>query len=309
MKWKKRGVIWKPSGDNPWARSHAAVATPYLRDPDTIRIYLTCRDAEDRGRPMFIDVSAKDPALILRESESPLLDVGEGGCFDDHGVLVSSVVNIEDGRTFFYYTGFEILHTVRYRMLVGLAVSFDGGETASRYKTTPVLERSPAERLFRCAPFVLFDDNTFKMWYVAGSHFEMVRGKELPHYNLRYQESADGINWSDEGSVSLQLTGEDEHGFGRPFVVRCGRTGMFRLFYSIRRRSLGAYRLGYAESSNGIEWLRKDDEMGLDVSPEGPDSAAVSFSAYVEAHGKAYCFYNGNGYGLDGLFLAELVDD
>ena len=306
MQWRKRGVIWKPRGDQAWATTHAMVPTPVLLDSGTIRLYLTTRDAEDCGRPTFIDVSAKDPTVVLRESAAPLLDVGAPGSFDDHGVLISSVVDAGDDRIFFYYTGFELLQTVRYRMLGGLAISYDGGETLSRHTTTPILERSPAERLFRCAPFVLRDGEVFRMWYIAGSSFEDVHGKNLPNYHLRYQESVDGIDWKDEGIVSLRLTEEDEHGFGRPFIVHCQRTGIFRLFYSIRRRSFGAYRLGYAESENGIEWVRKDEELGLDVSSEGLDSTAISYSSYIEVEDRSYCFYNGNGYGLDGVFLAEL---
>lgn len=305
MQWKKRGVIWGPKGDSPWARSHAMLPTPVLVDADTIRVYVNCRDAEGRARPTFIEVSAKDPACVLHEAESPLLELGEPGSFDDSGLTVTSVVDAGSGLTFMYYVGFELLKTVRYRLLTGLAISADGGRTFTRHQETPILERSSAELLFRCGPYVMRDEGLFKMWYIAGSDWEVVQGKPAPVYDLRYQESIDGVHWQQEGRSSLQLTGEDEHGFGRPWVSRSANGG-FRLFYSIRRRSLGAYRLGYAESTNGIDWIRKDAEMGLDISADGPDSAAIMYSTYVEAGGKSYCFYNGNDFGLDGICLAEL---
>jgi hypothetical protein len=307
MRWKKRGVVWKPQGNRPWARSHATAPTPVLVDEETIRIYVTCCDEKGRGRPVFIEVSADDPAIVLKGPSEPLLDLGEPGSFDDNGIMATSVVRTGPGATYMYYVGFETLTSVRYRMLTGLAISGDGGVTFQRKQTTPLLERSPAERLFRCAPCVLFEEGRFKLWYAAGSSWETVNGKAMPVYDLRYQESSDGIRWQHAGRQCLELTGRDEHGFGRPWVRRRADTGQYQLFYSIRRRSLSAYRLGYAESTNGIEWIRKDEEMGLDVSSRGPDSEAIMYSAFLEAHGKSYCFYNGNEFGREGICLAEMT--
>lgn len=309
MKWRKRGVIWKPRGDQPWARSHAMLPTPLLIDPETIRIYVNCLDDQGRSRPTFVDVSSYDPRVIKHNAEDPLLDIGPPGDFDDNGLAVTSVVDAGAGRMYLYYAGFELLRTVRYRILTGLAVSHDGGLTFSRHKLNPILERSSAEMLFRCGPYVMRRNGVFKLWYIAGSTFETVWDKSVPVYDLRYQESADGVHWDDEGQISLQLTDADEHGFGRPWVVQCERSDRYRMFYSIRRRSLSAYRLGYAESHDGISWIRKDDEMGLDVGDHGPDNRAICYSTYIEAHGKAYCFYNGNDFGVDGILLAELIDD
>jgi hypothetical protein len=74
-----------------------------------------------------------------------------------------------------------------------------------------------------------------------------------------------------------------------------------------RRRSLAAYRLGYAESANGIDWIRKDEEMGLDVSPGEFDSDAIMYSAIISVGDRTYCFYNGNNFGEHGFGLAELI--
>jgi hypothetical protein len=99
----------------------------------------------------------------------------------------------------------------------------------------------------------------------------------------------------------------EEHGFGRPWITKVD--GRYQLMYSIRRRSLAAYRLGYAESHNAIDWLRKDGDVGLTVSSEPFEDQAVMYSAMVHAHGKTYCFYNGNEFGRYGFAIAELVTD
>jgi hypothetical protein len=103
----------------------------------------------------------------------------------------------------------------------------------------------------------------------------------------------------------MAITGADEHGFGRPWVVRRGQAD-YQLFYSVRRRSLRAYRLGYAESVDGIEWRRRDDQMGLDTTPGAFDGTAIMYSAVIDAGGRTYCFYNGDGFGERGFGVAVL---
>ena len=64
------------------------------------------------------------------------------------------------------------------------------------------------------------------------------------------------------------------------------------MFYSIRYLDKG-YRLGYAESSNGIAFVRKDNLIGIDVSKDGWDSKTISFAHVVDYMDKRYIFYNG----------------
>jgi hypothetical protein len=306
MKWNKLGVVLTPDGSLDWARTHAMGPTPYRLSDDVIRVYLTCLDDKGRGRPGYVDVSSADPTKVLKVSTRPLLDIGEPGAFDDNGLVALSVVAVDARTMFMYYAGFELCTNVRYRIFTGLAVSHDGGETFERYSRAPILDRSDSERLFRCGNFVTRTDGVFRMWYVAGSSWTELHGKSMPVYDLRYQESADGVAWSESSTLSLAITGDDEHGFGRPWIVTRD-DGTYQMFYSIRRRSFAAYRLGYAESGDGIEWLRRDDEMALDVSPTGPDSEAIMYSAVLSAGSKTYCFYNGNNFGEHGFCVAELV--
>jgi hypothetical protein len=281
--------------------------TPFLRDKATIRVFLTTLDEKGRGRPMYVDVSASDPKKVLSISSRPLMDIGVKGAFDDNGLMVTSVVQTKSGELLMYYAGFEICTQIRYRILSGLALSRDGGESFKRYSNAPILDRTNHELYFRGGPFTLLDEGIFKLWYVAGSTWVNLNGKDMPVYDLRYQESVDGVHWGDRGKLSMAISGEDEHGFGRPWVVK-RESNKYQMFYSIRRRSFGAYRLGYAESNDGVCWERKDIEMGLDVSSDGFDSNAIMYSAVISVDGKIYCFYNGNNFGENGFGVAELIE-
>ncbi len=52
--------------------------------------------------------------------------------------------------------------------------------------------------------------------------------------------------------------------------------------------------MGYAESKNGIEFIRKPGNM-IDVSESGWDSEMVSYPSLLKHKNKMYMFYNGNG--------------
>ncbi|CAE6849212.1 hypothetical protein R69746_07272 [Paraburkholderia aspalathi] len=306
MKWNKLGLVYKPTGLGDWAIHTATLPTPILLSPEIIRVYVSFCDANGVGRPGYVDVDATNPTRVLKVSSNPLLDIGPPGTFDDNGAVVCSVVDAGDGVYYMYYVGFEQCMKVRYRLFTGLAISDDGGQSFRKYKTTPILERSPEELYFRCGPFVMRDGGLFRMWYIAGSEWTEVDGKSVPVYALRYLESPDGLHWGDCGEQQMEITGADEHGFGRPWVDK-RPNGTYELFYSIRRRTLGAYRLGYARSTDGATWVRDDASLGLDVTPGSFDSDAIEYSAVIEAGGKTYCFYNGNAFGRDGFAVAELA--
>jgi len=305
MKWKKHGVIWKPDGSEKWAKSHATCPTPLFLDDGTLRLYVQCRDDENVGRVGYVDVDPDDPMQIIGVSKDPVLEVGEPGCFDDNGVFQTSVIRDEDGNLRMYYVGFELGHNIRYRLLTGLAVSKDGGETFQRIQKTPVLERTTSELFFRCGSYVMLEKGRYRIWYVAGDNWVDIDGKSMPIYDLRYMESPDGISWPTEGKVVMSLDFSNEHGFGRPFVVITDYG--YRMFYSIRKIKPNAYRLGYAESEDGIHWERKDNELGIDVSDTGWDSESVEYSALVESRERTWLFYNGNDFGKTGFGVAELV--
>ena len=75
------------------------------------------------------------------------------------------------------------------------------------------------------------------------------------------------------------------------------------MWYSHRGES---YKIGFAISTDGIHWERKDHLVGLDRSETGWDSEMLCY-AYVFRHkDHLYMLYNGNDYGSAGLGLAKL---
>jgi hypothetical protein len=74
------------------------------------------------------------------------------------------------------------------------------------------------------------------------------------------------------------------------------------------RDGRGAYRMGYAESRDGIGFERLDTRVGIDVAPEGWDSTMICYPCVVEVDGRTLMFYNGNGFGQTGFGYAVLEE-
>ena len=296
------GRVYVPDGSLPWAQRYAFPPTPYLLGDEVIRVYVAFCDAEMVGRVGYVDVDAANPSRVLRVSREPVLDIGEPGAFDENGVVPTCTLEVE-GRLYMYYVGYQLGWQVRYYQFEGLAVSDDGGDSFRRVRRVPVIERSDPEMLNRTSAFVRRRGPRFQMWYVGGSDWTVVSGKALPLYTITSLESDDPARGGPEGRVCIDYESEDEHAFGKPFVIEDG--GLHKMFYSVRTRSKG-YRLGYAESADGVSWERKDSEVGLDVSASGWDSEMVAYAAVVRLPGRAYMFYNGNNLGESGFGYAEL---
>ncbi|KKB96457.1 hypothetical protein SZ25_00447 [Candidatus Arcanobacter lacustris] len=300
--WIKKGVIFNPENINNWIVSHAYIPTPWLKDEETIRLYLAFRDQVGIGRIGYIDVLASNPFKILKISQYPCLDIGETGTFDDNGVTPISIVE-NDNKLYLYYVGWQLHHKVRYFLFSGLAISKDGGESFYRYKKTPILDRTDQEFLVRCAPSVIKEKNKWHMVYAGGDKNIILNKKIVPTYSLKYLSSDDGVNWDKNISIDVLTPVENvEFGFGRPYFIK--DQNIYKIWYSIRDLKEG-YKLGYAESDDLKRWTRRDDDiLYLNEDMQEYDNQMRGFSSIVITKYCNYLFYNGNDFGRTGVCCA-----
>jgi hypothetical protein len=141
------------------------------------------------------------------------------------------------------------------------------------------------------------------MWYLSCIGWDIVSGKPRHRYHIKYAESKDGIHWQREGIVCIDFASPDEYAISRPSVIKDG--DRYKMWYSYRGEH---YRIGYAESDDGINWRRMDDVHGLEVSPQGWDSEMVEYPYIFDHYGTRYMLYNGNGYGKSGFGCAVFID-
>lgn len=303
------GLIFKPENNYDWMQTHAQVPIVDKIDAERLRIYFGTRDKYNHTLTTYIEVEVDNPQNILYIHNQPLLSLGKLGSFDDSGVMPSWIVDYEN-RKYLYYIGWNVCTTVRYRLAIGLAISDSGGLTFNRLYEGPVLDRTRLEPYFVSNPCVLIDDGVWKMWYLSCTKWEVKSGLSEPYYNVKYAESKDGINWVVEGRVSIDFKTPEECGISRPCVIK--ENGIYRMWYSYRgikdyrTNKKHSYRIGYAESNNGIHWTRKDEIVGIDISETGWDSEMIEYPYVYEHRGRKYMLYNGNGFGKSGFGYAIL---
>jgi hypothetical protein len=312
LKWRKLGCIFCPQGNYPWMMSHAANPVAAPREDGRVRVYFSCRDRHKRSSVGFVDLDMAQPTRVYHLSAEPVLLPGEPGTFDDSGISIGCVVPDDAGESLLYYLGWNLGHPTPWRTCIGLARLYDGDRRAVRYSLAPLVDRAAVDPLSLSYPWVLREGGRWRMWY--GSH--LTWGDNPPEsmvHVLKHAESRDGLTWQRDGRVVLgqewlghthsRLPGA-AHAFARPCVLRDGDG--YKMWYSYRGQS---YRIGYAISADGLNWRRRDEEVGIDVSASGWDSAMIDYPCVFDHRGSRYLFYCGNGYGQTGFGIAVLEHD
>ncbi|PYO44431.1 MAG: hypothetical protein DMD33_02970 [Gemmatimonadetes bacterium] len=285
----------------PWAISHAALPIVEHLDPDRIRVYFTGRDERSRGHIGTVDVDLSDAKEALTPAVEPVLRPGPLGAFDDNGVTSSCLVR-DNATRYLYYSGWSLGVTVPFYFYAGCAVSEAGG-AFERISAAPILERNDVDPYLTASPWVLHEGDTWRMWYVSGVGWS--EGADpRPRYHVKYAESHDGVSWSRDGQVCLDFQHPGEYAIGRPCVRREG--DRYRMWYCYRG---DAYRLGYAESPDGVTWTRKDDEIQLSGPSADFDAEMQAYPVVEELRGEPHLLYNGDRYGATGIGWAVAEAD
>jgi hypothetical protein len=298
--WEKRGLLWEPPGPIEWGVSHAALPALDQIEGDRHWLYFSARDASGRASIGRAEVRLDRGEIELCEFDpAPVLSLGSLGAFDDSGVTSSCVLAHGD-RRYLFYSGWSLGVTVPFYLHAGLAVSEDGGRSFERTSAAPLLERNEVDPYLTASPWVLAEEDRWRMWYVSGSGWEAGDGGTADHrYHLKFAESEDGRHWDRPGTVCIDYADASEHSISRPCVLRAGDG--YRMWFAAR----GArYALGYAESDDGIEWRRDDELAGLEASSDGWDSEMICYPCVHVHDGFTYMLYNGNDYGRTGIGYA-----
>jgi len=296
MQWRKKGLFIEPQHDKWWSCTHAMIPTPYALGNGVFRIYFSGRNEQNQSYIVWADVDLNQPNRVLGQSNEPVLFPGALGCFDDNGVTPSCVIDLPDGELGLFYIGWNPGSTVRMHLFGGLAISKDQGKSFERWSRAPILERMRTDPYLNTAPWVVKTKDGFRIFYVSGH--EWVH-KDLPRYNIKTGYSKDGKHWVREGQVCIDFKDVNENALARPYVII--EDGLWRMWFAYKGLN---YRIGYAESHDGLNWERLDHLTGIDVSSTGFDSEMIEYGAVVQYEDRYYMFYNGNNYGFDGIGLA-----
>lgn len=314
FKWKKLGRIFNPQNvtDRVWLQEYAQAPATLVFD-SFVRVYFSCRPHPDeKGRYVsysaFADFNRNDLTEIVNISKTPILELGKPGTFDEFGTYPVSVIRNGD-HMLAYYAGWTRCKSVPFNVAIGVAKSTNNGETFTRLGDGPVLSYSIDEPFILSGPKIRRFGGRWYLFYIAGKKWIPTDGKPEPVYTIRMATSDDGINWTRQNKELIKPRIEENECQASPDVIFY--QGKYHMFFSYRysldfRHNDRGYRIGYAVSEDLINWDRKDEMAGIDVSDEGWDGQTIAYPHVFELDGKVYIMYLGNDVGRNGFGLAEL---
>jgi hypothetical protein len=308
MKWHKLGKIFCAENNTELMVTGGRAPVPIYLKHDLFRIYFSAYDSFGRGRIFSLEMDLKSQHQISNIIKQPHIDIGMTGCYDDNGIIPSCILS-NNGEILIYTIGFSIKNKLLFDAASGLAVSNDGGNHFQKY-LGPVIDRTVDDPCWAASPFVMLENGIYKMWYVSCIKWEKQNdGKLKQFYNIRYKESNNPVYWPTQSQVAIDFANDCEYAIARPCVIKDGPRD-YKMWYSFRAQSnVLTYRIGFAVSKNGVDWLRRDNDAGIDVSAEGWDSEMICYPYIFDHKGKRYMLYNGNGYGRSGFGLAVLESE
>ncbi len=167
---------------------------------------------------------------------------------------------------------------------------------------TVLFPKAPENGIGSCC--VIFDGDHWKMYYTSiRLDAGLPDGREV-HVALAVSDN--GLNFQQsEANPLFPVRKNDnpdgyEHINSKPFVLI--DNDRYRMWYNEQTINR-PYRIRYAESSDGVNWVRMFGSEGIDVSATGWDAGMIEYP-FVIRHGARYrMWYTGNHYGYDGYGL------
>ncbi len=224
--------------------------------------------------------------------ESPAFMPGVNGTYDDVSIMAPDVLFYED-QYHMWYSGYD-----GERMRICHATSTDGLDWV-RDTANPILTSDPDSWMSNgiTLPRVLIVDGVFHMWFLTNDR-------------TGHATSTDGIDWLFTDGPVLDVTLGDWDSDMAAISDVIYRDSLFHAWYTGSNN--GMQNIGYATSSDGIEWVKDvDNNPVFGPSDDGWDSGMFYASSVVYNGGYFYMWYSakentegsriGRAYSLNGI--------
>ncbi len=304
-------ILPPPTGSvGPW-RTHSQMPILMAMPNNRWRLFFSGRDALNRSHGFVAELDLSVGVRVVEVAAAPVLAPGERGTFDADGAMPSSIVTVRD-EIWLYYIGWTVRRDLPFQTAVGLAISIDGGVSFARAAPGPVLGQGLYEKFSVLGPLILKEQDGFRMYYSSVQSWGEWGGRLEPRYSLKTAVSDDGRIWRAQPELMLKFLDEDEGGITRPSLLQRG--DILHMWYSrrgwrtYREDRNETYRLGYAVSCDGRNWVRQDNDIGFSNPPEPGDWDFMmqAYPAVIQLGDQVLCFYSGNGFGQSGIGFATL---
>ena len=221
----------------------------------------------------------------IKSNNNPVLNGGPANAWDGGRVFYHYVL-FDGSKYHMWYVGYN--PTLNVPPAIGYATSPDGLQW-TKYANNPVMRPISgsweAEGLF--TPVVIFDGVSFRMWYSANdASYVSATG---------YATSPDGINWTKlSANPILRLGASGTWDDAEASVASIIFDGTSYKMWYLGQSGDYVYRIGYATSSDGMNWTKYTNNPVLNAGPPGAWDEAFVYMPDVHFDGTTYqMWYNG----------------
>ncbi len=296
--WEKFGLLLKPDKKIRWMVSHSGSSFPLKMNNDVFDLFVTGRDNKNRSSIGIAKLDLTDKPKILSIKKEPILSKGILGAFDENGVSYPCLVKKGD-KIYMYYTGWSPGALVPFQNQLGLAIIQNNN--IKRISNAPILNRNDHDYSSIGGVCVLKEKKEWKMWYTSFLRWEKLSKKTFKHYyHIKFATSHNGINWERNNDIAIDFKNQSEYAISKPSVIF--KEGVYHMVFCARGDK---YKLGYANSRDGIIWNRSDSKININLSESGWDSEEMCYPSIFKHKNYLYLIYAGNDYGNAGIGIAR----
>jgi hypothetical protein len=212
------------------------------------------------------DSIATSASTIWTKFEGNPVLVETTGGWDADGPVFQSVIFSKGSYRLWYDSGWPSSR-------IGHATS-PNGISWEKYPNTPVLVEGGSgewDSGYVVAPYVIFHDGVYEMWYLGNR-----RSRSWGGTSIGYATSTDGIHWNKYVNNPVLVPGSANGWDDKWLLDNCviAEGDNYKMWYSGYNGS--NYRIGYATSTDGINWVEYPGNPVLDIGPPGSwDSRSV----------------------------------
>lgn len=332
--WVKRGVVLVPGFAGPRSQKRVSAPSIVKLKNGRLRMYFWAMGYPTKDMPpgadyfhyIFAAEASPDNPLSWKLIDSePVLGPATSGNIRDRGPGFPWVVPRDDGPWLMYYGAWGTWAPPKHLAnRTGLAISKDQGLSWEVVNETVLPLGKPGSYdagLTGSVDVMRTGPERYMMWYTAGErysevtyHINGVGDFYRSIVNIGMARSNDGIEWEKLPQPALRPRGDAvpdqyEAVVSKPCVLLID--GVYHMWLSVgsmQGKGYRGYRLGYATSTDGVNWKRYYEQI-LPPTPGAFDSENQSYPMVVDMGKQLWMFYVGNSFGDTGIGVATLDKD
>ena len=265
-----------------------------------INIYFTHRNTDNISYISKVKYNLKKKQKV-KNSFKKILSPGNYGHFDFHGVSYPAIINFKNKKKIFY-VGWQKggKNQLPFKNNLGLC---DLSKKPNRISKAPIIPTDDIDPLNTGSCFALKKNNHIKLWYTSFLEYKNNKNNYEHIYSIRYATSKNLFKWKKNKKICIPFR-KNEIAISKPSVIYYKKK--FHMWFCARGKN---YKIGYAESKNGIKWIRRDNQFKVVGKPEKWDKLAMSYPSVIKYKKKLLMLYTGNDYGKAGMGMLETKID